>query len=222
MSQHTSSSSTVEQVLQILQASFTDPAMVSLPTPEDTLIATLLSARTRDEQVLAVYPSLRNRFPTLQAFAEATPEAIAHEIRSIGCYKTKARAIHALAKRVLTVYGGVIPQTMEDLVTLQGVGRKTASCVLWYGFGIPAMAVDTHVFRIAHRLGWAKGKTPEIVEQELCALIPRAWWGEMNRVSVPFGRAFCRAINPRCETCPVLAYCPFGKSRLEKVMKSKS
>lgn len=221
MSQKTLSSS-VEPVLRRLQARFTDPAMVSLPTPEDTLIATLLSARTRDEQVLAVYPGLRKRFPTLQDFAEATPEAIAYEIRSIGCYKTKARAIHALAKRVLTVYGGVVPRTMDELVTLPGVGRKTASCVLWYGFGIPAMAVDTHVFRIAHRLGWAKGHTPERVEQELCALIPRKWWGEMNRMSVQFGRAFCRAQNPRCATCPVLTYCPFGKKHAQNNEKSKT
>jgi endonuclease-3 len=197
--------------IRCLQKRYRAPAMVQLGTPEDTLIATLLTARTRDEQVLAVYSSFRKRFPTLQSLANATPAQIARSIASIGLFRNKSRAIHALAKKLLTEFGGIVPNTMEELIQLPGVGRKTASCVLWYGFGIPAVAVDVHVFRIAHRLGWAIGKTPEEVERELRARLPRKYWGEFNRVSVQFGRELCKPQRPHCVICPLREACPFGK-----------
>lgn len=183
--------------------------MVDFGTAEDTLIATLLSARTRDEQVIAVYPGLRAAFPRLQDLADASVEAIASKIHAVGFYRTKARAIKSLARLLLEKYHGRVPKTLEELVELPGVGRKTASCVLWYAFGIPAIAVDTHVFRLAHRLGWVKGKAPEVVEGELAEVVPRALWGEMNRLFVQFGRTLCLPGRPRCYTCPVADLCPY-------------
>ena len=197
------------QTIHLLKKRYTVKGMVDLGNPEDTLIATLLSARTRDEQVLKVYPRLRKKFPTLKHLAQAKVSAIASEISSIGLYRNKAEAIKALATRLVEVYGGRVPSTMEDLLTLPGVGRKTASCVLWYGFGKPAMAVDTHVFRIMHRLGWVKGKNAEMVEQELMKSVPKKFWGDVNRTFVQFGRDICRPGVPRCYRCPVAQWCSF-------------
>lgn len=183
--------------------------MVDFGTAEDTLIATVLSARTRDEQVLAVYPGLRQKFPTLQDLARASWQEIASRITRIGLYQHKAKAVKALAQMLLTEFGGKVPRTMEELVRLPGVGRKTASCVLGYAFHLPAVAVDTHVFRISHRLGWAKGKTPEAVEEELKALFPSKVWTEINRMGVKFGRTICVPGRPRCWQCPVRHLCPY-------------
>ncbi|MBP7134396.1 endonuclease III [Patescibacteria group bacterium] len=198
-----------------LAKQFTGKAMVDFGTPEDTLIATLLSARTRDEQVLRAYPGLRATFPTLQDLAEASPKEIAVPIKTIGLYQNKARAIQGLARLLLEKYNGVVPQTMEELIELPGVGRKTASCVLSYAFRIPAIAVDTHVLRIAHRLTWARGRTPEKIEEELKVLFPKRVWNEVNRVGVAFGRTICLPGKPRCWQCPLRDLCPYQPKTLE-------
>lgn len=183
--------------------------MVDFGTPEDTLIATLLSARTRDEQVLSVYPGLRARFPTLQDLTQATWQEIAPFIKRVGFYRAKAKALHGLAQMLLEKHGGQVPQTMEELIELPGVGRKTASCVLGYAFHIPAVAVDTHVFRLSHRLEWAIGQTPEEVEQELKTRFPKRDWNEINRVGVQFGRTVCLPLRPKCWECPIREKCPY-------------
>lgn len=204
---------TTTRIIRALEPLYPAKGMVDLGNPEDTLIATLLSARTTDAQVLKVYPGLRKRFPTLQHLADAKVEDIAERIASIGLYRNKAKAIKALATKLLDAYGGQVPDKMEDLITLPGVGRKTASCVLWYGFKKPAMAVDTHVFRIAKRLGWAKGKTVLVVEQELMKCVPKELWGTVNRIFVQFGRDVCKPITPQCGHCPVKKLCEFGKTQ---------
>ncbi len=196
-------------VLTRLQKIYRNKAMVDFGAAEDTLIATLLSARTRDEQVIAVYPGLRKEFPHLQDLAAAPVEAIAEKIHAVGFYHAKARAIKGLAALLLEKHQGKVPRTMEELIELPGVGRKTASCVLWYAFGIPAIAVDTHVFRLAHRLGWVRGKTVEEVELELAKIVPRTLWGEMNRLFVQFGRTRCLPGRPRCYECPVADLCSY-------------
>lgn len=196
-------------VIKSLAKIYTTKAMVDFGTAEDTLIATLMSARTRDEQVLLAYPRLRAKFPTLSDLASAPVVSIEKTIGTIGLFRAKARAIKGLAQILLEKYHGHVPQTMEELIKLPGVGRKTASCVLWYAFGIPAIAVDTHVFRLAHRLGWAKKATPEKVEKELALVVPRELWGEMNRVFVQFGRTICLPGKPKCWKCPVRELCPY-------------
>lgn len=202
------------KLLRTLEPLYPAKGMVDMGNPEDTLIATLLSARTTDVQVLKVYPGLRKQFPTLTDLASARVEAIAKAISSIGLYQNKAKAIKALAQMLLDKHAGQVPNRLEDLIELPGVGRKTASCVLWYGFGIPAMAVDTHVFRIAHRLGWVKGKTAEQVEQELMKIVPRPLWGTLNRLFVQFGRDVCKSITPQCWRCPVRGMCGYKQKTI--------
>jgi len=183
--------------------------MMDLGTAEDTLIATLLSARTTDVQVLRVYPALRKRYPTLKALANANLREMGRIIKSIGFYNAKSKSVKALAKKLLVDFNGNVPRTLDELVTLPGVGRKTASCVLTYAFKIPAIAVDTHVFRIVHRLGWAKGKTALVVEMELRKLVPQKQWIDVNRALVQFGRDICQAGRPQCWRCPVAKWCRY-------------
>jgi len=194
---------TAEKVVRILSKRYPSKGMVDMGKAEDTLIATLLSARTTDVQVLRVYPGLRRSFPTLSALAKAPASAIASKISSIGLYRNKSKAVKALAQKLIADFDGKVPRTMDELVTLPGVGRKTASCVLAYAFKIPAIAVDTHVYRIVHRLGWAKGKTAEQVEMELRKLVPERSWIDINRSMVQFGRDICKPGTPQCYRCPV-------------------
>lgn len=200
---------TKAEAIQLLAKRYTAKGMVDFGTPEDTLIATVLSARTRDEQVIKVYPGLRKAFPTLVDLAKASPQAIQACISTVGFSHTKAGYLKALASQLLERHQGKVPKTMEELVALSGVGRKTASCVLGYAFKLPAIAVDTHVYRIARRLGWAKGGTPELVEDELKAQIPKELWREVNRVLIPFGRDICKPGTPHCWRCPLSAMCAY-------------
>ena len=196
-------------VIRVLKKTYPGKGMMDLGNPEDTLIATILSARTRDTQVLKVYPGFRKKFPTLASLAKADPSDIAAAISSIGFYHNKAKSISGVAKRLVAEYGGAVPSNMDDLLTLPGVGRKTANCVRAFAFNQPAVCVDTHVFRVTHRLGWTKGKTPERVEQDLIRLVPKKIWSDVNRTMVQFGRDVCQPIKPQCWRCPVAKWCPF-------------
>jgi endonuclease-3 len=199
----------VERVLKTLATHYSEKGMTVLGNEKDTLIATLLSARTTDKQVLAAYPVLKKRFPTWKALAKTDWKDIAKTINTIGLYRQKAKAVNKLARMILDDYGGRVPSTMEELTKLPGVGRKTASVVLAFVFNKPAIAVDTHVFRIVRRLGWAKGKDANHVEAELMKLVPKRLWSEINRTMVPFGRDVCRAQKPQCWRCPVEQWCAY-------------
>ena len=201
----------IRKVIGTLRKSFPGKGAVELDRPEDVLLATVLSARTRDEQVLKVYPKLRAMFPTLEALAAAKPADIAASIKEIGLYRSKARSVKGIAETLIREHGGQVPSTREALVALPGVGRKTANCVLCYAFKVPAIAVDTHVHRIANRLGWTKTKRPEDTEQALMRLIPRDLWLHVNRVFVQFGRALCLPGRPRCWRCPVARWCRYPR-----------
>jgi endonuclease-3 len=210
-----STNQSVTKTLAVLRRCYPQKPDMDLGHPDDTLIATILSARTTDAQVLKMWPAFRKRFPTMRSLADADAADIAKSISTIGMYRTKAKSIKGMAKMVLSDFGGTVPKTMEELVTLPGVGRKTASCVLSYAFGIPAIAVDTHVFRISRRLGWAKGKDPEKVETELRALVPKRLWNEINRTMVRFGRDVCVGGTPRCWRCPIAIWCAYTPKTAE-------
>lgn len=200
---------TTTRVVKILSGYYPEKGMMDMGKAEDTLIATLLSARTTDAQVLRVYPALRKRYPTLKALAGADLREMGKILHSIGFYNAKSKSVKALARKLLDDFHGNVPRTMEELVTLPGVGRKTASCVLTQAFHIPAIAVDTHVFRIVHRLGWVTGKTVEQVEMELRERIPKKQWIDVNRSMVQFGRDICKAGKPQCWKCPVAKWCVY-------------
>ncbi|MFZ2803690.1 MAG: endonuclease III [Patescibacteria group bacterium] len=199
-----------KKVIQALDKKYTAKGMTDLGNPEDTLLATVLSAQSTDVQVLKMFPAFRKKFPTWKKLAAANVHDIEKSINTVGLYRMKAKNIKGLAQTILSDFNGQVPRTMEELVTLPGVGRKTASVVLAFCFDTPAIAVDTHVFRIAHRLGWSKGKTPEQVERDLLALVPKSEWINVNRTMVQLGRDICiGGKKPECWRCPVAKWCNF-------------
>jgi endonuclease-3 len=177
--------------------------------PFTLVIAVLLSAQTTDASVNKITPELFRRWPNAQAMAGAEIVQVEETIRSIGLYRNKAKNCVACAQVILSDFGGEVPNTMADLIKLPGVGRKTANIVLNCAFGkAEGIAVDTHVFRIAHKLLLTKADTPNQVEKDLLAIYPIEYWGIINHMWVLFGREFCIARNPRCFECPVGDICP--------------
>lgn len=176
--------------------------------PLQLLIATRLSAQCTDARVNMVTPALFERFPTLDAFADADPEEVGEYIRSCGLYKTKARDIVAMAGMLRDVYGGVVPDTVEELTKLPGVGRKTANLVCGDIYGKPAVVADTHCIRITNRLGLTDSKDPYKVEMQLRTILPPEESNAFCHRLVLFGRDVCSARSPRCGGCPLADGCP--------------
>ncbi len=205
---HASSQTTV-RIIQKLAKVYTAKADMDLGNPKDTLLGVLMTAQTTDKQVLKIFPAFKKRFPTFASLAKSSPEEIGKTISTIGLYRAKAKAMYGLSKIIIEQHKGKVPGTMEELIKLPGVGRKTANCVLSHVFEQDTVCVDTHVLRIANRLGWTKGKTPERVERDLMSLVPKKWWREINRTFVQFGRDVCKAPTPQCWRCPVRDMCPY-------------
>lgn len=180
--------------------------------PFRLVISVLLSAQTTDAQVNRVTPELFRRFSTPEAMAAASPEEVAEIIRSLGFYKTKARHCVEAAQAIVADFGGEVPHTMAELTSLSGVGRKTANIVLNVSFGIvEGIAVDTHVNRIAHRLGLSPKtheREPLKTEQDLLAILPRELWGPVNHQWIRHGRDTCTARAPKCDGCVLEDICP--------------
>ena len=174
----------------------------------ELLIATILSAQCTDERVNKVTPGLFAKYPTPQDFAAVRPEVLQEDIRSTGFFRNKAKSIVGAAQRIVAEFGGTVPRTMDELLTLPGVARKTANVVLGTAYGIPSgVVVDTHVFRIAHRLRLTEQNTPEKVEQDLMRIVPRDRWITFGHQMIWFGRKICQARKPWCATCPVESIC---------------
>lgn len=171
------------------------------------LTAIMLSAQSTDKQVDEVLPFLWRIFPTLSSVAEAATEEIEEAIKSIGLYKNKARNIKTCCTQLVTQFDGRVPRNMDGLLTLSGVGRKTATLFLADAYGIPGVTVDTHVFRISRRLGWASGKNPVQVEQELMQVLPKEHWNRINFQLIYHGRAVCTARKCHCEKCVLEEWC---------------
>lgn len=183
-------------------------------TPLELLVATILSAQCTDERVNAVTATLFTRYRTAEDFARAHPPTLEKEIHSTGFFKAKAKSLIAMGRAVIERHEGMVPQTLEELIALPGVGRKTANVVLGNAFGIPALAVDTHVTRVSQRLGLTRADEPEKIHDDLCALIPRPAWTRATHVLIIHGRRTCGARKPACPVCPVAALCPWsGKTR---------
>jgi endonuclease-3 len=181
-------------------------------SPYELLVATILSAQTTDRQVNKTTPKLFSYYPTPEALATANCEHVAQLIKGVGLYRTKARYLVATAKILTESFQGQVPHTLAELLTLPGVGRKTAKVVLANAFGIPALAVDTHVFRVTRRLGLASGNTPEQVEKELENSIPPEEWIVTHHRLIRHGRQVCRARRPLCNECCLRSYCPSAKN----------
>ena len=202
--------------LDALKRAYPNPGAMELGGSYRTLVGVILSARTRDEQVLKLLPKFFDAFPTLERLAQATPKQIEGKINTIGMYKQKAKNLQKMAESVVKNFGGKIPSTMDELISLAGVGRKTASVVLVASFQTPAIAVDTHVLRVTNRLGWVKTKTPEKTETALLQLVADKDKPTVNRVFVKLGRYICLPGKPRCWACPVQKFCAFEKKQLTR------
>jgi endonuclease-3 len=176
--------------------------------PFRVLISTVLSLRTKDETTAAASRRLFARATTPAAMLRLREATIARLIYPVGFYRIKARAIRATCRALLERFGGAVPRDLDALLTLQGVGRKTANLVLTLGFRKPGICVDTHVHRIANRLGYVRTRTPNDTEQALRRKLPPAHWIEINDLLVAFGQHLCRPISPHCTRCPITAYCP--------------
>lgn len=177
--------------------------------PLQLLIATQLSAQCTDERVNIVTKTLFQKYRSVEDFASANLEALEQDIRSTGFYHNKAKNIRATCQRLLTVYGGTVPHTMQDLLTLPGVARKTANVVLGNGFDIvEGFVVDTHVGRLSRRLGWTKNDDPVKVEQNLMRITPRKDWLDLSHLLIFHGRAICYARKPACDKCTLAHLCP--------------
>ena len=176
--------------------------------PFQLLVATILSAQCTDERVNQVTPAVFAAYPDAASLAVADPEALEALIRTTGFFHAKARSLLGMAQGLCDRFGGQVPADLESLVSLPGVGRKTANVVLSVAFGIPGLPVDTHVGRLSRRLGLTEAKDPEVVEAELCALVPPEEWGALSLRLILHGRAICGARRPRCAACGMASWCP--------------
>lgn len=176
--------------------------------PFELIVAVILSAQCTDARVNMTTPALFEKYPDARHLAKAKQSDVEAMIRSCGFYRTKAANIISCARDLVELHGGEVPRDREALEALAGVGRKTASVVLSVAFEEAAIAVDTHVFRVAHRLGLTTGKTPLDVERELQRLVPREQWRHAHHWLILHGRAICKAPTPRCGECPVRELCP--------------
>ncbi len=173
------------------------------------LIATILSAQCTDARVNKVTPALFARYPEAKDFAASDRSELEELVRTTGFYRNKSKSIHGATLTITETFGGEVPKTMEELLTLPGVARKTANVVLGTAFRIASgFVVDTHVFRLSHRMGLAEAKTPEQVEKKLMDLIPKKDWIDLAHILIHHGRAICAARSPKCDDCMVEADCP--------------
>jgi len=191
--------------------------------PFKILISTILSARTKDANTRAATEKLFAKFNTPELIANAVVEVLENLVHKAGFYKVKAARIKEVSQIIVEKFNGKVPKDFDELISLPGVGPKTANCVLVYAFKIPAIPVDTHVHRISNRLGWVKTKKPDETEKELKELIPKEQWIRVNRLLVRFGQQICLPINPKHEICPINGFCPkdFSMEIERKKKKSK-
>ena len=199
----------VDAILKGLDEAYPD-AVCALDhrTPWELLVATILSAQCTDVRVNLVTPELFRRFPAPQAMAKASLPELEELIRTTGFFRNKAKSIQGAARKIIADFGGEVPQTLAELITVPGAARKTANVVLGVCFGkAEGVVVDTHVFRIARRLELAKGDTPEKVEQELMQVLPRERWIGFSHQIIQHGRKVCMARNPKCGECNLETLC---------------
>jgi endonuclease III len=197
-------------VLRRLQRRYPDMGTaLEYADPWQLLVATVLSAQTTDENVNRVTPALFSRWPTAHDLAAAPPEEVEATVYSTGFYRQKTRSIIALSQDLIDRFGGKVPADIDRLVELRGVGRKTASVVLAEAFGVPAIAVDTHVKRVTRRLGLTEHSDPAKVERDLMSLHSRSQWAGLSMRFIQFGRDVCDARRPMCWECPLADLCPY-------------
>ena len=205
----TAEESSARSIYRILTKEYPDARCeLDFNSPLELLIATVLSAQCTDIRVNAVTPVLFNRFPTLETLAAAKLSEVEEIIYSTGFFRSKAKNIKELANRILNDFGGEVPNDLSQLITLPGVGRKTANVVLGNAFGIPGLTVDTHFGRLSRRFGWSKATDPVKVENDVAKLIPEKEWTLLSHKLIWHGRRICHSRKPECGICPLAKLCP--------------
>lgn len=199
----------VKRILPILKKTYPDATIaLRFANPLELLIATILSAQCTDVRVNLVTPELFKKYKSAADWADADPKQIEQDIKSCGFYHNKAVSIQGAARTIAEDFGGQVPRTMEELVTLPGVGRKTANVVLGNAFGIPAIACDTHVIRLSRRLQLSENSDPVKLEFDLADIVPKKDWTLCSHLLIFHGRRICTARKPNCPECPIAEYCP--------------
>ena len=198
------------EILKRLAKAYPDAHVaLNFTNPLECLIATILSAQCTDERVNMVTEVLFEKYRSPEDYLRVPEDDLKEDIRSTGFFNQKARSIRGACARIVEVYGGDVPDTMEDLITLPGVARKTANIVMGNGFGkVEGIAVDTHVRRLANRLGFSTQSDPDKIEQDLMRLIPRKDWFDATYLIIDHGRAICQAKKPKCDVCTLSDLCP--------------
>lgn len=200
------------EIVSVLERSYPDSGIVlHYHTPFQLLIATILAAQCTDKRVNLVTPGLFEKYPTPRDFVDAPVEELEQAIFSTGFYRNKAKSIRGACLALLERHGGEVPQTMEELVELPGVGRKTANVLLGHCFDRPGMVVDTHVKRISNLLGLVDSENPEVIEKQLEEVIPAEKWVKFSHLLADHGRAVCIARRPKCRECPAALLCPSAR-----------
>ena len=198
------------KILSLLERAYPDARIaLDFTTPLELLVATILSAQCTDERVNMVTPALFRTYRSAADYARAKPETLEKAIHSTGFFRAKARSIVGMAQALTDKHGGEVPREREALVTLPGVGLKTANVVLGNAFGDPAIAVDTHVFRVSQRLGLARSEDSVEIHDQLTEVLPRKSWTRASHLFQAHGRRTCAARKPACPVCPVRALCPW-------------
>jgi endonuclease-3 len=209
-----------KEVLDILENTYPDAECELIHSnPFELLLATVLSAQTTDKKVNQVTEKLFKKYKTPEDFASLSQEVLEKEIKEIGLYRNKAKNIIALSKMLIEEYGGKVPDSKEELVKLPGVGRKTANVVVSNAFGVPAIAVDTHVFRVSNRIGLAHSEDVVGTEEQLMKGIPKERWTKAHHLIIFHGRRTCAARKPKCEECSIASYCKHKEKEDKKSKK---
>jgi endonuclease-3 len=203
----------VAAILPVLRRTYPDArCSLDYANPLQLLAATILSAQCTDDRVNIVTKTLFKKYRTARDFADAEPETLEKDIQSTGFYRNKAKSLKGMGAALVERHGGQVPQTMEELVDLPGVGRKTANVVLGNAFGKNVgVVVDTHVGRLSERLALTRETDPVKVEQDLAEVVPRDEWTMWAHLMIAHGRAICQARKSKCQRCPLLAHCPAGQ-----------
>ncbi len=199
----------MSKMIEVLSGEFPDAhCMLDHTNPFELLIATILAAQCTDAMVNQVTKTLFKKYPTPEAFVEVPQDVLEKDIYKTGFFRNKAKSIKSCCGSLIDEHGGEVPSTMEALVALGGVGRKTANCVLGVSFGIPSIVVDTHVRRLAGRMGYTVETDPDKIEQDMMKIAPYAEWTHMSHLFASLGRSYCTARKPNCDECPVAHLCP--------------
>lgn len=205
----------IDEVVKILEETYKGAKCgLNFTSSYELLISTILSAQCTDERVNKVCAELYKEYNTPYKIIELTEEELGEKIKSCGFYKNKSKNILGATRAILEKHNGKVPSTMEELIELPGVGRKTANVVLSNAFNVPAIAVDTHVFRLSNRIGIAKGKNVTEVENNLMDNIPREKWSDTHHYLIWHGRKICKARKPECNECPLSLYCEYYNKQI--------